>query len=80
MIDLAIQRLRRLDTCAVSDALDKLGLPGAVTDIPLRSGEALHGTRVAGRAVTMKVGPGQPPPGRPSTWAVPPSKGPGPTM
>lgn len=65
MIDLPLQRLRRLDTCAVSDALDKLGLPGAVTGIPLRSGEVLHGTRVAGRAVTMKVGPGQPPPGPP---------------
>ncbi len=56
-----VQRLRRLDACAVSDALDKLGLPGAVTGIPQRSGEG----RVAGRAVTMKVGPGQPPPGPP---------------
>jgi 4-hydroxy-4-methyl-2-oxoglutarate aldolase len=26
-------RLARLDTCAVSDALDQLGLPGAVTGI-----------------------------------------------
>lgn len=65
MTDPAIQRLRRLDACAVSDALDKLGLPGAVTGIPQRSGQGLHGGRVAGRAVTMKVGPGQPPPGPP---------------
>ena len=56
-----VQRLRRLDACAVSDALDKLGRPGAVTGIPQRSGNG----RVAGRAVTMKVGVGQPPPGPP---------------
>jgi regulator of RNase E activity RraA len=59
MSDLNVQRLRRLDACAVSDALDKLQLPGAVTGLPQRSG----GGRIAGRAVTMKVGPGQPPPG-----------------
>lgn len=56
-----VQRLRRLDACAVSDALDKLGLKGAVTGLPQRSGEG----RIAGIAVTMKVGPGQPPPGPP---------------
>lgn len=61
MSDPHVKRLRRLDACAVSDALDKLGLPGAVTGIEQRSGEG----RVAGRAVTMKVGPGQPPPGPP---------------
>ena len=61
MSDPHVKRLRRLDACAVSDALDKLGLPGAVTGIAQRSGEG----RVAGRAVTMKVGPGQPPPGPP---------------
>lgn len=59
MSDPNVQRLRRLDACAVSDALDKLQLPGAVTGLPQRSG----GGRIAGRAVTMKVGPGQPPPG-----------------
>ena len=32
-----VQRLRRLDACAVSDALDKLGLSGAVTGLPLRN-------------------------------------------
>ncbi len=61
MTDPYVQRLRRLDACAVSDALDKLGLPGAVTGLPQRSGNG----RIAGRAVTMKVGPGQPPPGPP---------------
>ena len=61
MSDPHVKRLRRLDACAVSDALDKLGLPGAITGLPQRSGEG----RVAGRAVTMKVGPGQPPPGPP---------------
>ena len=61
MSDPYIQRLRRLDACAVSDALDKLKLPGAVTGLPQRSGPG----RIAGRAVTMKVGPGQPPPGLP---------------
>ena len=56
-----LQRLRRLDACAVSDALDKLGLTGAVSGLPQRSGDG----RIAGRAVTMKVGPGQAPPGPP---------------
>jgi regulator of RNase E activity RraA len=65
MTDPNIQRLRRLDACAVSDALDKLGLPGAVTGLPLRSAGPGGNSRIAGRAVTMKVGPGQPPPGPP---------------
>lgn len=59
MSDPNVQRLRRLDACAVSDALDRLQLPGAVSGLPQRSGNS----RIAGRAVTMKVGPGQPPPG-----------------
>lgn len=65
MTDPNIQRLRRLDACAVSDALDKLGLPGAVTGLPLRSAGPGGNSRIAGRAVAMKVGPGQPPPGPP---------------
>lgn len=55
MHDSNVQRLRRLDVCAVSDALDKLQLAGVVTGIAQRSG----GARIAGRAVTMQVGPGQ---------------------
>ena len=54
-----VQRLRRLDCCAVSDALDKLGLPGVVTGLPQRSGAG----RIAGVVVTMKLGTGAPPPG-----------------
>jgi regulator of RNase E activity RraA len=47
-----IARLVKLDTCSVSDALDKLGLPGAVIGLsPL----TVRG-RVAGRAVTVKLG------------------------
>jgi 4-hydroxy-4-methyl-2-oxoglutarate aldolase len=47
-----VERLRKLDTCSVSDALDKLGLPGAVTGLaPL----TIRG-RVAGPAVTVKLG------------------------
>lgn len=65
MSDPHIQRLRRLDACAVSDALDKLGLHGAVTGLPLRSAGPGGNSRIAGRAVTMKVGPGQPPAGPP---------------
>ena len=60
-----VQRLRRLDACAVSDALDKLGLPGVVTHIAQRSSGPGGASRIAGRAITMKVGPGQPPPGPP---------------
>jgi 4-hydroxy-4-methyl-2-oxoglutarate aldolase len=61
MSDLHVQRLRRLDACAVSDALDKLKLPGVVTGLPQRSGTA----RIAGRAITVKLGTGAPPPGQP---------------
>jgi 4-hydroxy-4-methyl-2-oxoglutarate aldolase len=56
-----LQRLRRLDCCAVSDALDRLGLSGVVTGVPQQSG----GVRIAGAAVTVKLGTGDPPPGPP---------------
>ncbi len=55
----AVERLKRLDCCAVSDALDKLALPGVVTGIAQLSGAG----RIAGRAVTVKLGVGSPPPG-----------------
>lgn len=54
-----VKRLRRLDTCAVSDALDRLKLAGVITGIPQRSGDG----RVAGRIITVKLGTGEPPPG-----------------
>lgn len=46
-----IARLRRLDVCAVSDALDKLGLAGFVNDLPPRTSSQ----RIAGRVVTYKL-------------------------
>jgi len=55
----AVERLSRLDCCAVSDALDKLQLSGVVSGLPQLSGTG----RIAGRAVTMKLGVGAPPPG-----------------
>lgn len=54
-------RLGAIDSCALSDALDKLGLAGQVTGL---RGESGHG-RVAGVAVTVKLGTGEPPPGPP---------------
>jgi regulator of RNase E activity RraA len=46
-----IERLARLDTGAVSDALDRLGLSGAVSGIRPLTGP--H--RIAGRVVTVKL-------------------------
>lgn len=50
-IDRNVDRLRRIDCCAVSDALDKLGLTGCVTGIPQRS----TARRIAGTAITVKL-------------------------
>ncbi len=64
-----VDHLKRLDCCAVSDALDKLGLAGAVTGIAQLS----TSRRIAGRVRTVKLGVGEPPPGRPrhvSTTAI----------
>jgi 4-hydroxy-4-methyl-2-oxoglutarate aldolase len=48
-----IERLAKLDTCAVSDALDRLGLQGATYGIrPM-----WPCPRIVGRAVTMKIKP-----------------------
>lgn len=54
MTDAAIiELLLRFDSCTVSDALDKLGVAGAVSGLaPL----SLPGRRIAGRAVTVKLG------------------------
>lgn len=59
--DVFVHRLRRLDCCAVSDALDKLGLGGVVSGVAQASGTR----RIAGRVITMKLGVGDPPPGPP---------------
>jgi 4-hydroxy-4-methyl-2-oxoglutarate aldolase len=49
----AIDRMARLDTCAVSDALDRLGLKGAVLGI----GPLWPCPRIVGRCVTVKIKP-----------------------
>lgn len=56
-----LARLSAIDTCALSDALDKLDLAGQVTGLRRESGAG----RVAGVAVTVKLGTGDPPPGPP---------------
>ena len=56
-----VRRLRRLDCCAVSDALDSLGLKGVVPGLAQRAGSG----RVAGRAITVKLGTGAAPSGPP---------------
>jgi 4-hydroxy-4-methyl-2-oxoglutarate aldolase len=55
-----VARLARMDSCAVSDALDKLGLSGEVTGLHRYSTDR----RIAGRVLTVKMGPAD---GRPST-------------
>ena len=46
-----VERLAKLDTCAVSDALDSLNLKGATWGVrPM-----WQCPRIAGRAVTMKI-------------------------
>lgn len=61
-VDPIVHRLRRLDACAVSDALDRLSLSGQVTGVPQRSG---RGPRIAGRVITLRLHVGAPPPGPP---------------
>jgi regulator of RNase E activity RraA len=46
-----VTRLSKLDSCAVSDALDKLGLKGSVTGIHRYTTEQ----RIAGRVLTVKL-------------------------
>jgi 4-hydroxy-4-methyl-2-oxoglutarate aldolase len=64
-----VTRLKKLDCCAVSDALDKLGLSGAVTGLAQLS----TSRRIAGRVRTVKLGVGESPAGKPrhvSTTAI----------
>jgi len=64
-----VQRLARLDTCGVSDALDRLGLAGAVLGLrPM-----WPCPRIAGRAITVrlrKAAPGEHAPRHLGTAAV----------
>jgi 4-hydroxy-4-methyl-2-oxoglutarate aldolase len=59
------ERLAKLDSCALSDALDRLGLNGSV--LGLRSLAAQGG--FSGRAITVEVGPVEP--GAPATTGTP---------
>jgi 4-hydroxy-4-methyl-2-oxoglutarate aldolase len=54
-----VRRLRGLDCCAVSDALDQFGAAGVVSGLEHRSGAS----RIAGRVITVRLGIGEPPPG-----------------
>ena len=61
VVSAVVARLRRLDVCAVSDALDRLGLPSAVGGLAQCSGAGL----IAGRAITVRLGVGVPTDGTP---------------
>jgi 4-hydroxy-4-methyl-2-oxoglutarate aldolase len=50
-VDELVIRLLRMDTCSVSDALDRLGMRGTVHGIH----EVWHCPRIAGRVVTVKL-------------------------
>jgi len=54
-----VRRLRGLDCCAVSDALDQFNATGVVSGLEHRSGAG----RIAGRVITVRLGIGEPPPG-----------------
>src|SRR5215472_15355214 len=51
-MDSPTTRLNQLDTCAVSDAMDKIGLRGVVTGIHQYSTQR----KIAGRVLTVKLG------------------------
>ena len=56
MFDNELERLRKIDTCAVSDALDALGLKGTVMGINSISVQRC----IAGRVQTVKLGLARP--------------------
>jgi len=58
-----VARLRKLDCCAVSDAIDRLGLDSGVVTGLLQQGSGA--SRIAGRAITLKLGVGTPKAGPP---------------
>jgi 4-hydroxy-4-methyl-2-oxoglutarate aldolase len=60
MIDDYATRLARLDACAISDALDQLGLPPSVTGLAPRAAKA----RISGSVITVKLAAGKPPEGK----------------
>lgn len=58
-LDAAVERVARLDTSTLSDALDRLGLPGQCSSV--KPCDAAF--RLAGRAFTVLYGPAASPPG-----------------
>jgi regulator of RNase E activity RraA len=58
-VDKNVERVAKLDTATLSDALDRLGLVGQCRAIHPRS----NGFRMAGRAWTLRYGPAATPPG-----------------
>jgi regulator of RNase E activity RraA len=70
-----LARLAAVDACAVSDALDKLGLPGVVTGIHRLTTER----RISGRVITVKLEPddGRPAASRHLSTAAVEAGGPG---
>ena len=52
-MDDPVKRVQRLDVCAVSDAMDKLGLPPSVSGLTQQSTQK----RIAGQVVTYKLVP-----------------------
>jgi regulator of RNase E activity RraA len=56
------ERLRRLDVCAISDALDQLKLPPVVTGLL----PCTVRRRIAGQVITVKLAAGTPPEGSPA--------------
>lgn len=59
MIDDFATRLSRLDACAISDALDQLGLSPSVTGLGPRAARG----RISGSIITVKLAAGKPPAG-----------------
>lgn len=60
-MEVVLQRLRKLDVCVLSDALDALGLPAAVSGISRRSGQSM----LVGTVITVELAPGPAPAGAP---------------
>jgi regulator of RNase E activity RraA len=52
--EILLQRLRRLDTCALSDAADQLKMPAAVSGLVPR----MPAARICGRVLTVKLAAG----------------------
>ena len=56
MSDDLLGRLKQIDSCAVSDAMDSLGLPGEVTGINNQTTPE----KIVGRTLTVELGPNPP--------------------